>query len=168
MRALKFTDWWDKFFAIGLIFKGLDGLLELVGGALLLFIAPSRINEIAILVTQPELSEDPDSFIANHILHGASGLTGHVVLFTAFYLLAHGIVKVVLVAALLREKIWAYPWMIVVLIIFILYQLYQLKQTLSAGLIALTVFDILMVVLTWHEYKRHRNRLGEKATSSEA
>jgi uncharacterized membrane protein len=158
MGRLRFTDWWDKLFAIGIIFKGLDGVVELVGGALLVFVSPAKINEIAILVTQPELTEDPGDFIANHILHGASGLTGHVVLFSAFYLLAHGIVKVVLVTALLMDKLWAYPWMIAVLGIFIAYQLFQLTQTPSLGLVALTLFDALIVVLTWHEYRRHRQR----------
>lgn len=158
MRLLKMTDWWDKFFAFGIIAKGLDGVLELVGGALLLFVAPERIKHLAVLVTQPELTEDPEDFIANHILHGAAGLTNHVVLFAAVYLLAHGIVKVVLVTALLMDKVWAYPWMIAVLAVFVLYQLYQLTLTPSAGLVALTVFDILIIVLTWHEYGRHRRR----------
>ncbi len=163
MAVLKFTDWWDRFFAIGIILKGLDGLLELVGGAFLLFVAPAQINQLAILVTQPELTEDPNDFIANHVLHGAAGLTDHVVVFTALYLLAHGIVKVVLVTALLLDKLWAYPWMIGVLVIFILYQFYQLTLTPSPGLVALTVFDILIVVLTWHEYGRHRQRRKELA-----
>jgi uncharacterized membrane protein len=163
MAVLKFTDWWDRFFAIGIILKGLDGVLELVGGAFLLFVPPAQIHHLAILVTQPELTDDPNDFIANHILQGASGLTDHVVFFTALYLLAHGVVKVVLVTALLLDKLWAYPWMIGVLVIFILYQFYQLSVTPSLGLVALTVFDILIVVLTWHEYGRHRRRRKELA-----
>lgn len=162
MKTTQKFDWWDGLFYVGIIFKGLDGVLELIGGTLLLFVAPDKIKQLAILITQPELTDDPNDFIATHILRGAAELTGHVVLFTAFYLLAHGIVKVVLVAALLREKLWAYPWMIVVLIIFILYQFYQLAVTPSVGLVALTLFDILIVVLTWHEYRRHRTRLQQK------
>ena len=163
MKARGATDWWDRFFYVGIILKGLDGVLELLGGTLLLFVAPDRIEHLAILITQPELTEDPNDFIAKHILHSASGLNNHVVLFGAIYLLAHGIVKVVLVTALLRQKLWAYPWMIAVLVIFIFYQLYQLSVAASAGLVALTVFDTLIVVLTWHEYLRHRARRLEAA-----
>ena len=163
MAKLRITDWWDRLFVVGIIFKGLDGVLELVGGALLLFVPPDKLKQLAILVTQPELTEDPDDFISNHILQGAAGLTDHVVLFAALYLLAHGVVKVVLVVALLLDKLWAYPWMIALLAIFILYQLYQLTQTPSLGLAALTVFDILIVVLTWHEYGRQRHRRIEAA-----
>ena len=75
-------------------------------------------------------------------------------LFGAAYLLVHGIVKVVLVVA--RNKLWAYPWLIAVLLLFIGYQAYRIALTPSAGLIALTVFDITIVALTVWEYQRQR------------
>lgn len=158
MSRLKVTDWWDRLFAVGIIFKGLDGVLELVGGVLLLLVSPAQIQHLAILVTQPELSTEPNDFIATHILHTAQGLDNHAVFFSALYLLAHGVVKVVLVVALLRDQLWAYPWMIVVLLLFIAYQIYQIALKHSLGLTLLTVFDILIVVLTWHEYGRHKKR----------
>jgi hypothetical protein len=45
-------------------------------------------------------------------------------LFGAIYLLSHGISKVILVALVLRNKLWAYPWLMVLLGVFIGYQLY--------------------------------------------
>jgi uncharacterized membrane protein len=71
-------------------------------------------------------------------------------------LLVHGIVKVVLVLALLRNKLWAYPWLIGVLLIFIGYQVYRIVLSPALGLIALTGFDIVIVALTWREYQRQR------------
>ncbi len=47
--------------------------------------------------------------LATHLLHATSGLTGSAVQFGAIYLLSHGVVKIVLVTALLRNKRWAYP-----------------------------------------------------------
>jgi uncharacterized membrane protein len=70
--------------------------------------------------------------------------------------MAHGTVKVVLVIALLLNKLWAYPWMIIVLVLFIGYQLYRIVLHPTAGLIALTVFDVLIVALTWREYRQQR------------
>ena len=87
---------------------------------------------------------------------GKYGLTGSAVLFGAIYLLVHGAVKVVLVIALLLNKLWAYPCLIVVLLIFIGYQLYRIALDPSPGLIALTIFDTLIVALTWREYRRQR------------
>ena len=45
-------------------------------------------------------------------------------MFAAIYLLSHGVIKVVLVASLFRELLWAYPAAIVVFTLFIVYQLY--------------------------------------------
>jgi uncharacterized membrane protein len=76
----------------------------------------------------------------------------------------HGIVKVVLVLALLRNKLWAYPWLIGVLLIFIGYQVYRIDLSPTLGLIALTGFDVVIVALTWREYQRQRvYRIGPAA-----
>ena len=37
--------------------------------------------------------------------------------------------------------------------LFIAYQLYRFIYTRSLGLIVLTVFDLLVMVLVWHEYR---------------
>ena len=161
-------DWLDRVFEIGIIAKGLDGLVELVGGVLLLFVTPGGIHHIAAMITQGELSEDPHDVVARYILHTANGLTGSAVLFGAIYLLAHGAVKVVLVIALLLNKLWAYPWMIVVLLIFIGYQLYRIVLDPSAGLIALTIFDAVIVALTWREYRRQRQIPRDRSPSTQS
>ena len=69
----------------------------------------------------------------------------------SIYLLIHGAVKVGLVIALLLNKLWAYPCLIIVLLIFIGYQLYRIALQPSAGLIVLTIFDAVIVALTWPE-----------------
>ncbi|HWI00983.1 MAG TPA: DUF2127 domain-containing protein, partial [Propionibacteriaceae bacterium] len=109
------------------------------------------------------LSEDPHDLIATRLLHSANGLTGDALRFGAIYLLAHGAVKVVLVVALLLDKLWAYPWMIGFLGVFIGYQLYRIAWHPSAGLIALTIFDALVLGLTAREYRRQRQHREEHA-----
>jgi uncharacterized membrane protein len=146
----------DRTFAVGILLKGLDGLLEVVGGVLLLFVSPATVDRVVAAITHEELSEDPHDFVANHLLHAAHGLTGHAVTYAAVYLLAHGVVKIVLVAALLRNRLWAYPWMIAFLLAFIGYQLYRIVLDPTAGLIALTVFDAVVVWLTSREYRKQR------------
>ena len=63
----------DRVFEVGIILKGLDGLLEIAGGILLLVIRPGYLNHLATLLTQHELAEDPRDFVATHILHSESG-----------------------------------------------------------------------------------------------
>jgi uncharacterized membrane protein len=62
-------------------------------------------------------------------------------------------VKLILVAGLLRNRPWAYPASLVVLGLFIAYQLYRLSFAFSVGLVLLTVFDAVIIVLIWHEYR---------------
>jgi uncharacterized membrane protein len=155
-------NWLDRIFEIGIIGKGLNGAVEIVGGLLLLLVTPARIHHVLVALTQGELSEDPGDFIATRVLHTANGLTGDAVLFGAAYLLIHGIVKVALVTALLLNKLWAYPWMIGVLLVFIAYQLYRIALNQTTGLIALTLFDAIIVALTWREYRQQRR---SRATS---
>jgi len=159
-------DWLDRVFQIGIIAKGLNGLAELLGGLLLLFVSPGDIHHLVAALTQGELSEDPNDFIARYLLHTANGLTGSAVLFGAFYLMVHGAVKVILVIALLLNRLWAYPSMIIVLLIFIGYQLYRIVLQPSTGMIALTIFDAVIVALTWREYRRQRRIPNERASGT--
>jgi uncharacterized membrane protein len=161
-------NWLDRAFAVGIIGKGLNGAAELLGGLLLLILTPDQIQHVAVSWTRGELSEDPHDFIATHLLHTTDGLTGSAVLFGAVYLLAHGVVKIVLVTALLLNKLWAYPWMIVVLLLFIGYQLYRIVLNPTAGLIGLTIFDIVIVALTWREYRQQRRDHHPETTAASA
>lgn len=146
-------------FEIGMVLKGLDGVLEVAGGILLLVLSPHVIEHIIRGLTQGELSEDPHDLVARYLLHTAGHLSHGATLFGAIYLLSHGIAKVVLVGLVLRDKLWAYPWMIALLVAFIAYQLYRITAVrFSAGLAALTVFDIALVWLTWREYQARRAR----------
>ena len=79
--------------------------------------------------------------------------------FYAFYLLSHGIVKLALVVGLLMGRLWAYPASLAVMTLFIAYQLYRFTFTHSPGLIVLTVFDLVVIALIWHEYRLIRHHL---------
>jgi uncharacterized membrane protein len=60
----------------------------------------------------------------------------------------------ILVAALLKNQLWAYPWTIAFLGVFILYQVYRLSLKASVGLAALTIFDAVIAWLTYREYRK--------------
>jgi uncharacterized membrane protein len=145
-------------FRASIILKGLHALLETVGGVLLLKISPQTVNRIVWAIVSPELSEDPHDFVANHLLRMAESYAGKGGHFASFYLLSHGIVKLVLIVELLRNKLWAYPLMIVTLGGFVCYQMYRFALSHSAAMIVLTVFDLVIIVLTWLEYGEQRRR----------
>jgi uncharacterized membrane protein len=150
----------DRAFRIGLLLKALDGLVEVLGGVLLLIVNPAQINHWAERLTRGELSQDPHDFIANHILKTAHSLTGSALVFGAVYLLSHGIVKLVLVVEVWRDHMWAYLALIGVTALFVVYQLYRIIDKFSLWLTLLTVFDLIIIYLTTVEYRRQKARLA--------
>jgi uncharacterized membrane protein len=154
----------DTTFKVGLVLKGLDGILELAGGILLLFLSPQAIQHLVRALTAHELSEDPHDLIARYLLHTTAHLSHGTTVFGAIYLLSHGIAKIVLVALVLKDKLWAYPWLIGLLLAFIGYQLYRITAVhFSIGLTLLTVFDAFLVWLTWREYRSKRAQQRARA-----
>ncbi len=144
-------------FEVGVILKGLNGLLELVGGALLLAFPPSAIEKFIVGLTSNELSKDPHDVIATHLRQAAHSLSANDQLFAAIYLLSHGIIKAVLVYALIRDKLWAFPIAIGIFSAFGVYQMYRYFITPSGWLIALTVLDVIVILLSWFEWRRVRH-----------
>ena len=143
-------------FDISVISKGVDGALEIVGGTLLYFVSPAHIHYIVRILTQHELSEDPNDLLAGYLLQAAKHLSADAQIFAAVYLWWHGIVKVGLVTALLQKRFWAYPAAIGAFVLFLVYQLYRYAHTRSTWLLLLSVVDVFVIVITWFEYKRLR------------
>lgn len=147
-----------RIFEVSVLLKGAHALIECVSGLVLALASTASIAGWVNRLTQEELIEDKNDFIATHLLGAAQGFSISSKNFYAFYLLSHGIVKLALVVGLLRNKLWSYPASLVVLGLFIVYQLYRYYYTQSIGLIVLTVFDLIVMVLIWHEYglmRRH-------------
>jgi uncharacterized membrane protein len=150
-----------QIFELGVLLKGAHAVIECVGGIALALIPPGTIVALVNTWTQDELIEDPKDLVASHLLGWVQHLSVATQHFYAFYLLSHGVVKVLLVAGLLRGKLWSYPASLVAMVLFIAYQLYRFSYTHSPGLIALTVFDLVMIWLIWHEWRVVRHHLKQ-------
>ncbi len=143
-------------FEAAILVKGLHAALEVVGGVLLWLVNPQTMNAVIRALTQNELAEDPHDLIANLIVRAGQGYTVNEQHFGVFYLLSHGLVKLVLVLLLWRSKLWAYPVAVGVLGLFIAYQVFRWTSTHSIVLVLLTVLDALIIWLTLVEYARLR------------
>jgi uncharacterized membrane protein len=141
-----------QIFNFSVLMKGAHALIEIIGGIALYLISTATIQSWVNLFTQEELVEDPKDFLATHLNQFAQTFSVSTQAFYAFYLLSHGLIKILLVAGLLRGKLWSYPASLVALTLFIVYQLYRYSYTHSLGLIILTIFDVFVMALIWHEY----------------
>ncbi|MEM5452358.1 DUF2127 domain-containing protein [Paraburkholderia guartelaensis] len=108
-------------------------------------------------VTRDEFAEDPHDLVANILLHTVQHLSVDAQRFAGIYLLAHGVVKLWLVAGLLRERLRYFPVSIVVFALFIAYQAYRFTYIHSVWLLLVTALDVVVIALTWHEYRYLRD-----------
>src|SRR5579859_648358 len=145
-----------RWFDLGVIIKGIDGAFEVTGGVLFLVLDPQTVSTIVRSLTAHELSEDPSDLVGNLLRHGFGHLSSNTTLFAGVYLLGHGLVKLFLMLFLLRGKLWSYLAALWFLGAFVPYQVYRIVLTHSLGLIALTVFDVVVMALIWHEYRFRR------------
>ncbi len=152
-EALRRHEWREALFLVSVWFKGLDGLLELIGGSALFIVAPASILHIIQYLTQDELVEDPRDRVANALLRAASRLSAGTEHFMALYLLIHGLVKLGLVWGLLRRVLAAYPLSMVIFAGFIAYQLYRYTITQGFGLLTLSALDVVVIALIYLEYR---------------
>ncbi len=143
-------------FLIGIWFKFVVGALQAIAGLAVLLVSQASLAAMVTRWTNPELAEEPNNHIANWALHGVADLGTGSRTFVAIYLLSHGIIKLGLIWAMLRGKMWAYPWSMLAISGFIAYQLYRYASTHSVALLVLSVFDAIVVYLIWHEYRTRK------------
>src|SRR5882757_59897 len=88
--------------------KGIAGLVETIGGLLLFCIPQAGLNAFVVLLTAPELMDDPTDRVAILLQHMVQKLAADTKLFASGYLIVHGLIKIFLVAGLLSRRLWAY------------------------------------------------------------
>jgi uncharacterized membrane protein len=151
---------WHRAFDIGVILKGVDGLLEFIGGTALLVTSQPAIRHVVTFLTHEELIEDPHDFFANLLVRLSQHLSIHTQHFAGFYLLGHGLIKIGLAIGLLRGALWSYPAALAFLTAFVFYQLYRITCSHSILLSLITVFDLIIIGLIWNEWRNVKGRVA--------
>jgi uncharacterized membrane protein len=149
-------------FEVGIAMKAVGALFEIAGGLVLWFVKPTQMNEIVRRAGESLLVDAPHHPFASHVLNASQRIADHGTTFAALYLLSHGVVKFALVILLWFNKIWAYPLTIIVFTAFMAYQVHRFTHTHSWTLIWLTIFDGVIVYLTWKEYQEQRTARRKK------
>ena len=145
-------------FRISIAIKGINGLLETLGGIILLFIKSDILVRVVYRIFQNELVHDPDDYLVNHLIDLARAVSIDRKVFWATYLIFHGTVKVMIVIGLWLEKLWAYPIAGIVLIAFIAFQIYEYMHIPSVMFILMTALDLTIIAMAWVEFKRLKSK----------
>jgi len=148
-----------KLFNFSILLKGLDGILEILGGLVLFFVSSDNLIGVIKLLFHTELIEDSKDVVINYLISLFQNLSLNAQLFASIYLLIHGLIKIWLISSLLKKRVWAYPVSQIVLGIFVIYQIYRYTYTHSLFLVLLTLFDVLVISLIgfeWREFKKKK------------
>jgi len=143
----------DRWFTISVFLKGLISFFEIVVGVAVLLIPPDAVIGFLMDMSEDALADNPHAFFATHSLRALQHLPPLAQGFIAVYLISRGLIKLLLVVALLKNKLWAYPASLAVLGLFVLYQVYEIFKTHTGLLILLSVFDLAVMWFIWREYK---------------
>lgn len=143
----------DRLFELGLVIKGIDAVFEVVGGILLF--TPMRVGgwlEFLALRSKHDFTA--------HLWQHAAAKIELATIASALYLLVHGGAKVILIAAVFKEKVWGYLGLMGVLSFFASFELYKAISKHELAVFVFCLFDALVVYLIAKEY---RVRFGRKA-----
>lgn len=156
MTKQSIQKYWHEIFELTVFIKGINGVWEIVAGFFVLFLSKATINNWFSFIVYNELLEDPNDKFINFLTQALQNFSGNTKIFAAFYILFHGTLNIFLAIQLYRDKHWAYLVTIGTIIIFLFYQIYRISIYHSLILSIITIFDILFIVITWYEYKNHK------------
>lgn len=149
-----------KLFEASLLAKGAFALVEGLAGLGLLLTSNARIHAATDWLTRNELIEDPTDPLFSRIARMSNAFDGSSQHFYAIYLLSHGLVKLIVVLMLARRITVAYPLAMIVFAGFVVYQMHRWSLTGSPMMLALSAFDLLVIWLTWREWRPGRVPAG--------
>lgn len=144
-----------QLFLGGILLKGAFALSELISGMFVYF-GGGFLLQFFITLSKAELAVNPDNRLALEAIRMSEHIDLHAEHFIALYLLVRGLIKLILIYGLLKEKIQYYIFSIVIFGIFIAYELYRLVFHFSPWLIGLIMFDSAIVSLITYEYIQKR------------
>lgn len=150
-----------QMFRASILLKGAISLAEMVVGGLLLFVSMEQLITLTLWFIHFFL-RSWSNILSTPLLHFTSLLTASSGLI-AFYLFSRGAIKLVLIIALLYNRLWAYPWSLVVLSLFVVYQIWHMIESFSGIVLGITLFDLVVMYFIWREYRIVQKHLAEKA-----
>jgi len=140
----------DVLFRIGLFFKAVDSLFEVVGG--LILTTPTKLSRYILAISKHEAFRH-HQVLAGRLDRLAETVTNHPSMPEAIYLMIHGLAKVILIAAIIRGKRWGYVGFVVVLSLFTAIELVRAITAREIVTGVFGIFDMFVVYLIYREYQ---------------
>ncbi len=153
----------NQIYILSLLLKGFNALLECGVGAYLGISKSADLDARVHWLMDFPIFKGEQKWIAAAVFDYANSIPETTRSFFALYLVLHGLVKVALVSGLLMRHKWAYPAAMAALGLFISYQTYEYSAHHALGLLLLTVFDLIVLMLIINDYRQKKMELAGAA-----
>jgi len=160
----------QRLYKTGILLKGVNGGLELIGGILLAVIPHSGFTKAILFLTQHDVGTGSKDWAFRELSDALSRLSGESG-FAIFYLLSHGVLKLSLAIALLRELRWAYPTALVAFGTLAGYEVYRFIAHPGVMMAVIIAIDLGVIALIWshwraeRRYPHHARKRGSHVTA---
>ncbi len=169
MKAKRITQTQSKktiyeLFRISIWINILSCLGEMLAGLATAFIPSTLVLSAAVYFSQTYGGDVTHDFLAQIFIHAAHLFVVSNDLLIGLYIFVRGLVQLIPSLALLRNKLWAYPVMICILLVLVVAQIYAIYLSHSVATGIVTIIDIITIYLVWHEYTLARS-MTKKASN---
>ena len=130
------------------------GLVRVVFGLALLKIVGMSFLDILNYLLDKEIVFNPLNFIYTFTVNWLEHNPMYVTYFLASYFIFWGTLDTVLSYNLLKDKHWAFPVSLVLIVVFVIYEIFRFTHTHSLMLLWIIIFDIFLFWLIKREYNR--------------
>lgn len=138
-------------FRIGLALKGFDSLLEAVGGVLLF--TPVLLNRAFRYVVWHEIYFIGRHPLAARLANSASKAAAEPHYLMGVYLVLHGLLKLVFIIAVFRQRRWGYFGILAILLAFCGLEFYDAATRPSWAAAVFGLFDLILAGIIANEYR---------------
>ncbi len=149
-----------RIFVVTLIAKGVLGAIQLSTAAAIYLGLAAKLPAFTQWLFKAELAENPNDFLATHIISMVGIAPASDLTFYTIYFSAHGALHIAVVMALLYGASWAHHAAIVVLWAFVAYQMFEWATVGGTALLVLTAIDLIVIYITMREYRVNRSASG--------
>jgi uncharacterized membrane protein len=161
IKEISFKKIIDISFIIFLIYKCFATLFDITVGFIFLFIPSGKIYQLINWLTSHELMEDKNDWFMKKFITLCKSYSIKTQYFLMIYFISHGILELITVLLLWKEKLWAFQLAVIVLLGVIIYQIYEFTLERSIIILFLILLDIVTIVLIILKYRNIKN---EKVT----
>lgn len=155
MQQLRDSIWYDRLYTFSILAKGFDGTVELLIGIWLL-LWPASLH--GLLEHMYGVEAGWHSTLGHLMAQGTERLDhelyGGVLTMAILFFISHGVIKLILVYALIKRIMWAFPWALGALGLFLVAQVYVLWKQPTLGMAFLAFLDAAIIVIVWGEWQK--------------